>query len=147
MHRGFAIVEEMIAGLAGYLDDKGMGSVADLRGKALGYCKEWGELDMNYRVVAAIDQASCIGCNTCYTACNDGAYQAITHSALHTPTGKIIPEIITGRCAGCNLCSLVCPVSCITMVDISPTDQVETWQERISRSDFTVSDGIITNNP
>jgi dihydropyrimidine dehydrogenase (NAD+) subunit PreA len=147
MHRGFAIVEEMIAGLAGYLDDKGMGSVADLRGKALGYCKEWGELDMNYRVVAAIDQASCIGCNTCYTACNDGAYQAITHSALHTPSGKIIPEIITGRCAGCNLCSLVCPVSCITMVDISPTDQVETWQERISRSDFTVSDGIITNNP
>ncbi|MEE4136436.1 MAG: 4Fe-4S dicluster-binding protein, partial [Desulforhopalus sp.] len=97
--------------------------------------------------VAAIDQASCIGCNTCYTACNDGAYQAITHSALHTPSGKIIPEIITGRCAGCNLCSLVCPVSCITMVDISPTDQVETWQERISRSDFTVSDGIITNNP
>jgi len=142
MHHGFAIVTKMLDGLSGYLREKGMNSVSELHGKALGYFKEWGELDMNYKVAASIDSDRCTGCQKCYTACNDGAYQAIGRSAKSTTTGKPIPTIIADKCKGCNLCSLVCPVGCISMVDISTTATVESWQDIIARDGYTIHDGI-----
>src|SRR5919198_54591 len=45
MHYGFRIVEDMIEGLSNFLDEKGMRSVNELRGKALPAFVEWGELD------------------------------------------------------------------------------------------------------
>lgn len=79
---------------------------------------------LNYKRIAEIDYGKCIGCNICYTACEDGAHQAI---ALADPSGsdlgpgrvpgKPVPEIKEAECVGCNLCSLVCPVhGYITMV-------------------------------
>jgi dihydropyrimidine dehydrogenase (NAD+) subunit PreA len=38
---------------------------------------EWKDLNLNYKVVAHIDEARCIGCGLCYTACWDGAHQCI----------------------------------------------------------------------
>jgi dihydropyrimidine dehydrogenase (NAD+) subunit PreA len=38
---------------------------------------EWKHLDLNYKIVAQIDAAKCIGCALCYTACWDGAHQCI----------------------------------------------------------------------
>ena len=35
--------------------------------------KTWGELDLNYRFVAEIDQHKCIHCGPRYIACEDGA--------------------------------------------------------------------------
>jgi len=144
MHHGFAIVEEMIEGLTDYLHEKGMNSVAELRGRALENYKEWGELDMNYKVVAAIDDDRCTGCKKCYVACRDGAYQAIELSDKKTKKGKTIPAINADRCTGCNLCSLVCPVECISMIDVSPTDQIETWQDIIKRGGYLITDGLST---
>ncbi len=77
MHYGYRIVEDMIDGLNRYLDDKGLASVNDLRGRAIPAFTEWGDLDMNYKVVARIDQATCIGCDLCYVACRDGAVACI----------------------------------------------------------------------
>jgi dihydropyrimidine dehydrogenase (NAD+) subunit PreA len=144
MQHGFGIVKQMSEGLSAYLQEKSMASPAALRGKALANYKEWGELDMNYKVVATIDEDACIGCNSCYTACNDGAYQAIEHSPRTTKSGKPIPSILAQRCTGCNLCSLVCPVHCITMTDISETDTVESWQDIVARGGYVVTDGIKT---
>ena len=59
---------------------------------------------------------------------------------------KNIPVIIGDRCVGCNLCSLVCPVECITMIDVSQTDRVETWQDIIARGGYVVTDGLSSNN-
>src|SRR4029078_1947801 len=73
MHYGFRIVEDMIERLSNYLDEKGMKSVNELRGKALPAFVEWGELDLNYKVVAHVDPNKCIGCNLCYVACPDPA--------------------------------------------------------------------------
>lgn len=146
MHHGFAIVEKMIDGLTSYLTEKGMESVAELRGRALAHYKEWGELDMNYKVVAAIDDDACTGCKKCYVACTDGAYQAIELSDNVTKAGKAIPAIIADRCTGCNLCSLVCPVECISMVDVSPTEKVETWQDIVNRGGYVITDGLSSTN-
>ncbi len=133
-------------GLSNYLAEKGMESVAELRGRALANYKEWGELDMNYKVVAAIDDDACTGCKKCYVACTDGAYQAIELSDNVTKAGKAIPAIIADRCTGCNLCSLVCPVECISMVDVSPTEKVETWQDIVNRGGYVITDGLSSTN-
>jgi dihydropyrimidine dehydrogenase (NAD+) subunit PreA len=96
----------------------------DIMGKSTPNVDDWGNLDLNYKIIAKIDAEKCIGCNLCYIACEDGAHQAI---ALVQPNGhglgpgrvpgKPIPEIKEDECVGCNLCSLVCPVDdCITMV-------------------------------
>ena len=124
MHKGFRIVLDLIDGLSAYLDQKGLRSVAELRGKSLNRVQRWEELDLGYRVIAAVDPQKCIGCGVCYVACNDGAHQAI--AARPDGRGRTQVEILEPKCVGCNLCSLVCPVdSCITM------QRVDTFGDRI----------------
>lgn len=114
MHHGFRIITDLTDGLSNYLDELGMKSVDELRGKSLSRVKRWEQLDLNYRVIADVDESKCIGCGLCYVACNDGAHQAI--AARPDSRGRTRVEILEPKCVGCNLCSLVCPVSdCITM--------------------------------
>jgi dihydropyrimidine dehydrogenase (NAD+) subunit PreA len=127
MKYGFRIVEDMVDGLSGYLDDKGFRSVSELVGRSLPAVSRWEELDLNHKIVAQIDQQKCIGCGLCYTACNDGAHQSISARAEH---GRTHVEILTDTCVGCNLCSLVCPVDgCISMVRSGPTRPPLTWKQ------------------
>ncbi len=164
MHYGFRIVRDMIDGLSSYLDAQGMKSVNELRGRAVGAYKEWGDLDLNYQVVAAIDSQTCIGCQLCVVACNDGAHQCIftgreekarpTHA--HTvglakppspfPIGAIagerVPWVDEPECVGCNLCQLVCPVTgCITMREV-PSDSVDSWNDRVRDGRDRIPGGI-----
>lgn len=136
MHHGFRIVEDLIDGLTAFLRERGFSSVNDLRGKAVGAFKEWGDLDLNFQVIASIDEDKCIGCNKCYVACLDGAHQCIYLPGMsrdlarkrghtHPPAEsffdgrrKKAPLVDEQSCVGCNLCQLVCPVDgCITMVE------------------------------
>jgi dihydropyrimidine dehydrogenase (NAD+) subunit PreA len=77
MHYGYRIVEDMIDGLENWMSEKGFQSIADFRGLSLPKVTEWKDLNLNYKVVAHIDEAKCIGCGLCYTACWDGAHQCI----------------------------------------------------------------------
>lgn len=160
MHYGYRIVEDMIEGLSDFLDSKGMKSVEELRGKALGSYVEWGELDLDYNIKASINADSCIGCNLCYTACMDGAHQCIhipgrtkeqSEAAGHyhipaeipavpvkvagVPAGRFIPVVDEHECIGCNLCALVCPVpGTITMVERPGSiGHKETWNDRVEQ--------------
>ena len=63
----------MIEGLSDYLDSKGMNSITELQGKAVKTVDRWENLNLNYKRIAAIDYDSCIGCNFCFVACEDGA--------------------------------------------------------------------------
>jgi dihydropyrimidine dehydrogenase (NAD+) subunit PreA len=122
--------------------------------------REWKHLDLNFKIVARIDPAKCIGCDLCYVACWDGAHQCIHHdgsteapavrearsrqSIAVTPIAKLdvlngvmpaaalrTPHVDDEECVGCNLCSLVCPVeSCITMVQVATGKQKESWEQR-----------------
>src|ERR1700685_3064116 len=77
MHCGFRIVEDMIDGLSEYMDAHGFHTIEDFRGRAVPNVKDWGDLDLNYKVVAKINSELCIGCQLCYVACEDGAHQCI----------------------------------------------------------------------
>ncbi len=166
MHYGFRVVEDMIEGLSNFLDERGMKSVNELRGLAIPNYKEWGELDLAYEVVAKIDADTCIGCQLCVTACQDGAHQCIFTGPedkkrppqAHHPeqlakapqpqiVGKIsghrVPWVDEPECVGCNLCQLVCPVDgCITMVEIPSTKKHETWNDRIAEGRTKQPGGI-----
>ncbi|MCX6291657.1 MAG: NAD-dependent dihydropyrimidine dehydrogenase subunit PreA [Bacteroidetes bacterium] len=128
MHYGFGIIREMVLGLEQYMDEKGFKTIDDFRGKALSNILHWEDLNLNYKIVADISQDKCIGCQLCYTACEDGAHQAIS---LPEDLMQRKPHIIEENCVGCNLCSLVCPVEgCITMKRKDDGKQHLTWKER-----------------
>src|SRR4029077_12679095 len=126
MDYGFGIIRELTAGLNNYLDEKGFASVNDIIGKAVPNVVHWENLNLKFDVKAEIHEEKCIECQLCYTACEDGAHQAI---GLPDDPENRIPYIIEENCVGCNLCSLVCPVEgCITMDrKDSGTEQI-TWK-------------------
>jgi dihydropyrimidine dehydrogenase (NAD+) subunit PreA len=140
MHYGFRIVEDLIDGLGNWMDHKGYHFIADFRGLALPNVVKWEELDLNYHLVARIDQAKCIGCELCWVACEDGAHQAIRR--LPRQNGGPVVEIIDEACVGCNLCSEVCPVlGCITMEQVPNGHASVTWKE------YAAGKGVLAPRP
>jgi dihydropyrimidine dehydrogenase (NAD+) subunit PreA len=138
MHYGFRIVEDMIDGLSQYMDEHGFRSIGDFCGRAVANVCDWGDLDLNYKIVAEIHSDLCIGCQLCYVACEDGAHQCI---APYNKAGNgkknlngmsvHVPRIVDEECVGCNLCALVCPVqSCITMRQVNTGKPPMSWNER-----------------
>jgi dihydropyrimidine dehydrogenase (NAD+) subunit PreA len=77
MHYGFRVVEDLIDGLSNWMDEKSFQTIDDFRGLSCVRVREWKDLNLNYKIVAAIDPAKCIGCELCYVACWDGAHQCI----------------------------------------------------------------------
>jgi dihydropyrimidine dehydrogenase (NAD+) subunit PreA len=77
MHHGFAIVEDMLDGLSNYLDSRGIVSLDGIIGKSVPRMTTWENLNLEYKVIARIDQDKCIHCNKCYIACEDAAHQCI----------------------------------------------------------------------
>lgn len=150
MHYGFRVVAGMIDGLNEYLDSKGMKSVSELRGKAVASLAPWEHLDLSFKRVARIDHATCIGCNLCYIACEDGAHQSIDlvdPDSIGAGLGpgrvafKPIPKVREADCVGCNLCACVCPVDgCITMTEVPSAHEPLSWsqyQERLAQGTMT----------
>jgi dihydropyrimidine dehydrogenase (NAD+) subunit PreA len=131
MHHGFRIVEDMIDGLSSYLDSRGMQSVSELVGAGQNRITTWENLNLNYKIVARIDQEKCIHCNKCYIACEDAAHQCIDRIAANGSAMLVVDE---EHCVGCNLCAMVCPVEdCIEMVQIDTGLPSESWKERSSK--------------
>jgi dihydropyrimidine dehydrogenase (NAD+) subunit PreA len=145
MHYGFRIVEHLVSGLENWMREKGFATVNDIVGRSLPRIKTWGELDLNYKIIAEIDQRKCIHCGLCYVACEDGCHQSIrwdrvpmdeflrtsgeAAQAVHSGSYTVLPgaggdvvnlfSIKPDACVGCNMCSLVCPVEgCITMREV-----------------------------
>jgi len=88
MHYGFRIIDDLIDGMSGYLRSKGMHSPSELVGRSLPRIGDWGQLDQEFRLLAHIDEERCIHCNVCYTACNDGAHQAIRVEGRNAAEGQ-----------------------------------------------------------
>jgi dihydropyrimidine dehydrogenase (NAD+) subunit PreA len=147
MHYGFRIVEDWIDGLSHWMDEKGFCAIDDFRGLSLPKVTEWRHLDLNYKIVARIDEDKCIGCQLCYAACWDGAHQCIhrrqngrndeitmtpmVREVSHETPPERIPYVDEAECVGCNLCALVCPVeSCITMERVEAGLAPESWAQR-----------------
>ena len=146
MHYGFRIVEDMIDGLKNWMAEKGFSKIDDFRGLSLPNVKDWKNLNLNYKIVAKIHRDTCIGCDLCYVACEDGAHQCIhldprPETITVTPIPKLdgqispppirVPRVDEQECVGCNLCALVCPVEgCITMERVDHGVPYESWEQR-----------------
>ena len=127
MHHGFKIVEDMIDGLGNWMDGRGYGTLDDFRGLAVPNYVNWENLDLNFELVARIDQNACIQCGICHIACEDTAHQAITASRNN---GVRRYEVIDAECVGCNLCALVCPVEdCVTMERVDNGKTYTPWTD------------------
>jgi dihydropyrimidine dehydrogenase (NAD+) subunit PreA len=152
MHYGFRLVEQLISGLECWMMEKGFQRLSDFVGRSVPRVKSWGDLDLNYKIVAEIEQNKCIHCGLCYIACEDGAHQSIRrepvpmkefvrHNGQHVHRSggvEVLPgaggdvinlyTIKQDTCVGCNLCSLVCPVEgCITMKEVQTGKPSMTW--------------------
>ena len=128
MHYGFRIVEDLTDGLSNWMDEHGYRTVEEIRGRSLSKVVKWEDLDLNYHLLAEIDQEKCIHCELCWVACEDGAHQAIRRHPRGN--GGPVVEIIEEACVGCNLCAAVCPVlGCITMKQVPNGAGPVTWKE------------------
>ncbi|MFO0840581.1 MAG: NAD-dependent dihydropyrimidine dehydrogenase subunit PreA [Phycisphaerae bacterium] len=82
MHYGYRIVGPMIDGLKNWMREKSYRALADFQGRSVERIRDWGDLDLNFKVVAEIDPARCINCGLCYIACEDGCHQSIRRTAV-----------------------------------------------------------------
>ena len=127
MTRGFRIIEDLCEGMNNWMDEKGFMQTTDFIGKSLPLMTNWEELDINFHIVANINQDKCIHCGLCYISCEDAAHQAINLSYGNPYNTYSIKE---PECVGCNLCALICPVdNCITMVEQRKGDEYVNWNE------------------
>ena len=139
MHHGFRIVEDMIDGLNNYLNARGLASMSQLIGASQNRITTWENLNLNYQIVAEIDQSTCIHCSKCYIACEDAAHQCIDRNVVD---GTAILVVDADHCVGCNLCMMVCPVEdCITMVEVDTGLPAESWKQRTAVSAVGASTG------
>jgi len=69
------------------------------------------------KMLAVIDEQTCIGCTLCIQAC---PVDAILGAA------KQMHTVIANECTGCELCLPPCPVDCIDMVPIKK--DIMTWK-------------------
>jgi dihydropyrimidine dehydrogenase (NAD+) subunit PreA len=156
MHYGFRIVEHLESGLKGFMRDKGYQKVADFVGRSVPRIRSWGELNLNFKIVADINQEKCVHCGLCYIACEDGCHQSIQadqvplsdYLARRGSLGQVSQsggyEVFSGAgagvinvftikkdtCVGCNMCSLVCPVDgCISMREVDTGQPPMSWNE------------------
>ena len=85
MHYGYRVVEDMAEGLENWMRSKGFATLEDFRGLSIGRVTEWKHLNLNYKIVAHIDEQKCIGCGLCYISCWDGAHQCIHMDRVSGP--------------------------------------------------------------
>lgn len=127
MHHGYRIIEDLNAGLEGWMRRQKFTKTTDFIGKTAPNIVEWKHLNLHHKTVASIDHNKCIGCDVCYVSCNDTTHQCIR---IDPKGGNRKPLVVQTDCVGCNLCSLVCPVDgCITMTEVKTGLKPLTWEQ------------------
>jgi dihydropyrimidine dehydrogenase (NAD+) subunit PreA len=127
MVQGFRIITDLCEGLNNWMDEKGYKTISDFQGLSVPSLTRWEELDINYHIIANINQDKCIHCGLCYITCEDTSHQSIDiKKGMPYNTYTIKDE----ECVGCNLCKIVCPVQdCITMEVHRKAPEYLNWTE------------------
>ena len=109
MQYGYRIIDDLKSGLNLYLTEKGLDSVAQVKGVGLDCVSDTTDvLERDTIVYPRFNAKKCIGCGRCVISCADGGHQAISL------TEDRKPRMDAKKCVGCHLCVLVCPQKAIT---------------------------------
>ncbi|MFH1177982.1 MAG: FAD-dependent oxidoreductase, partial [Acidobacteriota bacterium] len=112
MKHGYAIIGELHSGLSYLLEERGIGSVAELIGCALPRpITPFGELSAT-KLVSAVESELCERCGNC-TRC---PYLAITLDAQQHPITE------AARCVGCSFCVQQCFTGALFMRERTPAE-------------------------
>src|ERR1700741_4717909 len=60
MKYGFRIIEDLCEGMSNWMDEKGFKTIYDFIGKSVPTITHWEDLDINYHIIANINQDKCI---------------------------------------------------------------------------------------
>lgn len=112
---GIQIIDDLKSGFEKYLERMNYNDPGDLVGRALSKIVGFDELNLDFKLIATLDESKCIGCELCVRVCNDAGFQAISMDGD-------IAKIDYSKCDGCGLCIYVCPPDIMVMV---PRDQLE----------------------
>ena len=108
MQYGYRIIDDLKAGLALYLAEKGFASVRDVIGLGVSSVSDTtAELDRDSVVYPRFKRERCLGCGRCALSCADGGHQAIRMDEHRRPV------LNPAKCVGCHLCVLVCPEAAV----------------------------------
>lgn len=103
MEKGMGLIQKMKRSLAGYMDAKGFGSIAAMKGAILPKLLSFAEVIATYektkgKIVVAANEEKCLGCGLCEEVCNWGAIKV-----------DAIVDIDKEKCEGCGVCVCSCP--------------------------------------
>ena len=102
-------MDDMIFGLAHFMDEHGFKKIDDFVGLALAGIISAEDLNRDFQLLPDFNMDRCIGCGRCYISCYDAAHQAIFWDDI-----KRRPQYNKETCVGCHLCLNVCPVQAIS---------------------------------
>lgn len=110
MQYGYRIIEDLIEGLKGYMQERNITNLYQIIGGALDSVVELDELERDTILFPKFNTDECLGCGRCYISCFDGGHQAIEFDPI-----KRKPILLGNKCVGCHLCRLVCPAGAISV--------------------------------
>ena len=108
MQYGYRIIEDLLGGLRGYMQENGIHNLYQVKGGACNAMVSLDELERDTVLLPVFDKEKCIGCGRCEISCSDGGHQAIRFDPV---TRR--PSLNGAKCVGCHLCRLICPAEAI----------------------------------
>ena len=112
MQYGYRIIDDLIAGLRGFMLETNIHNMYQLKGGAVHNVLPLNDLERDSILFPKFDLEKCIGCGRCEISCFDGGHQAII---FDKETRK--PRLLGAKCVGCHLCRYVCPAGAIGVAD------------------------------
>jgi dihydropyrimidine dehydrogenase (NAD+) subunit PreA len=109
---GYRIVEDILEGIAYFLEDHNLDSVDQIVGKALNNVVPTNDFDLSRQGIAKYDLDRCVGCGQCYIICHDAGGQCLSWDAKNRR-----PIMDQNKCLGCMICSFSCPVTNPSMIN------------------------------
>lgn len=105
MWRGYDVIAKMNEGIAAFMDRKGYGCLADMRGIALPMIGDYDSVLHKPKLSACIDTEKCAACGKCINTC--------FYDALSKVDG--VMRVDRDKCDGCGLCTQLCPFGAVQL--------------------------------